>query len=75
MEKDETETTPITEVPPLTEQQKKQLEEEEEVERALEAIEEDELTLQPDTGTYIHTKSIKNQADLCNKTTVTVPMI
>ena len=58
---------------PLTAQQKKQLEEEKEVERALEAIEEDELTLQPDTG--IHTKSIKNQADLCNKSTVTLPMI
>ena len=34
----------------LTEQQRKQIEEEKEVERALEAIEEDELTLQPDTG-------------------------
>lgn len=38
------------ESPEITEQQRKQIEEEKEVERALEALEEDELTLQPDTG-------------------------
>ena len=38
----------------LTEQQRKQIEEEKEVERALDAIEEDELTLQPDTGNIYH---------------------
>ena len=43
------------ESPKITEQQRKQIEEEKEVERALEALEEDELTLQPDTGNYFLT--------------------
>lgn len=64
------------EIPKLTEQERKKLEEEEEVERALEAVEEDELTLQPDTGNNCrawNTFSISTNFVGCKLWTVFLP--